>query len=426
MLHRAITTNIGNVTIVKRLGDLAMMVLKWAPALALASVLSLGILAGCGGGSTSATTRGVDIYVTDQFADQYSHVWVTLQSIAVGDGKSFTDVYSATAGKTIDIVSLKDTAELLSSIQLADTRYTHIRVTYSDTVTLVDASGTSTVMQVAPSPSTTVGGGLAIHTSATRVPFKASTNRQLVVDFNLASFEVSGGKLKVGIVPEPPIGFDGKFKRFANSGQVSNLTATSFVMTGGDNRPPVQIQPYPLPPAPNPGMRSSINVTFDANTVCLGPDGPGASLSNGQKVIVRGSYDDASKTLTATEISIVPMGGANPGGHPGIHPGDDTSGAGDHIGGIVTAIDEATGIVTIKPRESNHATGVNLVKVSVSGTDKVLLGQGGRPQPGLLTGISVGDAVSVHGTLAADGTFDADVIIARLAPDCVFPPPASN
>lgn len=426
MLHRAITTNIGNVTIVKRLGDLAMMVLKWAPALALASVLSLGILAGCGGGSTSATTRGVDIYVTDQFADQYSHVWVTLQSIAVGDGKSFTDVYSATAGKTIDIVSLKDTAELLSSIQLADTRYTHIRVTYSDMVTLVDASGTSTTIQVAPSPSTAVGGGLAIHTSATRVPFKASTNRQLVVDFNLASFEVSGGKLKVGIVPEPPIGFDGKFKRFANSGQVSNLTATSFVMTGGDNRPPVQIQPYPLPPAPNPGMRSSINVTFDANTVCLGPDGPGASLANGQKVVVRGSYDDASKTLTATEISIVPMGGANPGGHPGIHPGDDTSGAGDHIGGIVTAIDEATGIVTIKPRESNHATGVNLVKVSVSGTDKVLLGKGGRPQPGLLTGISVGDAVSVHGTLAADGTFDADVIIARLAPDCVFPPPASN
>ena len=403
-----------------------MKVSLWTPALAVTSVLTIGFLAGCGGGSTPATTRGVDIYVTDQFADQYSHVWVTLQSIAVGDGKTFTDVYSATTGKTIDIVSLKDTAELLSSIQLADTRYTHIRVTYSDTVTLVDASGTSTTIQVAPSPSTTVGGGLAIHTSATRVPFKASTNRQLVVDFNLASFEITGGKLRVGIVPEPPIGFDGKFKRFANSGQVSNLTATSFVMTGGDNRPPVQIQPYPLPPAPKPGMRSSINVTFDANTVVLGPDGPGASLANGQKVVVRGSYDDASKTLTATEINIVPIGGANPGGHPGIRPGDDTSVAGDHIGGIVTDIDEANGIVIIKPREANHATSGNLVKISVSGTDKVLLGQGGRPKPGTLSGISVGDAVSVRGVLSPDGTFDADVIIARLAPDCVFPPPASN
>ena len=403
-----------------------MKVSLWTPALAVASVLTLGILAGCGGGSTSATTRGVDIYVTDQFADQYSHVWVTLQSIAVGDGKSFTDVYSATTGKTIDIVSLKDTAELLSSIQLADTRYTHIRVTYSDTVTLVDASGTSTTIQVAPSPSTTVGGGLAIHTSATRVPFKASTNRQLVVDFNLASFEVSGGKLRVGIVPEPPIGLDGKFKRFANNGQVSNLTATSFVMTGGDNRPPVQIQPYPLPPAPKPGMRSSINVTFDANTVVLGPDGPGASLANGQKVVVRGIYDDASKTLTATEINIVPMGGANPGGNHGIRPGDDTSVAGDHIGGIVTDIDEANGIVTIKPREANHATSGNLVKISISATDQVLLGQGGRPKPGTLGGISVGDAVSVRGVLSPDGSFDADVIIARLAPDCVFPPPASN
>jgi hypothetical protein len=403
-----------------------MKVSLWTPALAVASVLTLGILAGCGGGSTPATTRGVDIYVTDQFADQYSHVWVTLQSIAVGDGKTFTDVYSATTGKTIDIVSLKDTAELLSSIQLADTRYTHIRVTYSDTVTLVDAGGTSTTIQVAPSPSTTVGGGLAIHTSATRVPFKASTNRQLVVDFNLASFEITGGKLRVGIVPEPPIGFDGKFKRFANNGQVSNLTATSFVMTGGDNRPPVQIQPYPLPPAPKPGMRSSINVTFDANTVVLGPDGPGASLANGQKVVVRGSYDDASKTLTATEINIVPMGGANPGGNHGIRPGDDTSVAGDHIGGIVTDIDEANGIVTIKPREANHATSGNLVKISISATDQVLLGQGGRPKPGTLSGISIGDAVSARGVLSPDGSFDADVIIVRLAPDCVFPPPASN
>ena len=403
-----------------------MKVSLWTPALAVASVLTLGILAGCGGGSTSATTRGVDIYVTDQFADQYSHVWVTLQSIAIGDGKTFTDVYSATTGKTIDIVSLKDTAELLSSIQLNDESYTHIRVTYADTVTLVDASGTSTMLQVAPSPSTTVGGGLAIHTSATRVPFKASTNRQLVVDFNLASFEVSGGKLKVGIVPEPPVGFNGKFKRFANNGLVSNLTETSFVMTGGDNRPPVQIQPYPLPPPPKPGMRSSINVSFDANTVILGPDGPDAALANGQKVVVRGSYDDASKTLTATEINIVPMGGANPGGHHGIHPGDDTAIAGDHVGGIVMDIDEATGIVTIKPREANHATSGNLVKIHVSGTDKVLLGQGGRPKPGTLGGISIGDAVSAKGVLSADGTFDADVLIVRLAPDCVFPPPARN
>jgi hypothetical protein len=403
-----------------------MKVSLWTPALAVASVLTLGILAGCGGGSTSATTRGVDIYVTDQFADQYSHVWVTLQSIAIGDGKTFTDVYSATTGKTIDIVSLKDTAELLSSIQLNDESYTHIRVTYADTVTLVDASGTSTMLQVAPSPSTTVGGGLAIHTSATRIPFKASTNRQLVVDFNLASFEVSGGKLRVGIVPEPPIGFNGKFKRFANHGQVSNLTETSFVMTGGDNRPPVQIQPYPLPPPPKPGMRSSINVSFDANTVILGPDGPDAALANGQKVVVRGSYDDASKTLTATEINIVPMGGANPGGNHGIHPGDDTAIAGDHVGGIVMDIDEATGIVTIKPREANHATSVNLVKIHVSGTDKVLLGQGGRPKPGTLGGISIGDAVSAKGVLSADGTFDADVLIVRLAPDCVFPPPARN
>jgi len=407
-----------------------MKVSLWTPALAVASVLTLGILAGCGGGgSTSATTRGVDIYVTDQFADQYSHVWVTLQSIAIGDGKTFTDVYSAKTGKTIDIVSLKDTAELLSSIQLNDESYTHIRVTYADTVTLVDASGTSTMLQVAPSPSTTVGGGLAIHTSATRVPFKASTNRQLVVDFNLASFEVSGGKLKVGIVPEPPVGFNGKFKRFANNGLVSNLTETSFVMTGGDNRPPVQIQPYPLPPPPKPGMRSSINVSFDANTVILGPDGPDAALAalaNGQMVVVRGSYDDASKTLTATEINIVPMGGANPGGNHGIHPGDDTAIAGDHVGGIVMDIDEATGIVTIKPREANHATSGNLVKIHVSGTDKVLLGQGGRPKPGTLGGISIGDAVSAKGVLSADGTFDADVLIVRLAPDCVFPPPARN
>jgi hypothetical protein len=408
------------------MGEVAMKVSTWAPVVAVASVLSLGILAGCGGGSTPAASRGVDIYVTDQFIDMYAHVWVTLKSISIGDGKTFTDVYTSTAGKNIDIVSLKDTAELLSSIQLNDESYTHIRVAYADTVTLVGTSGDSKSIQVAPSPSTAVANGLAIHTSRSRVPFKASTNRQLVVDFNLASFEISGGKLKMGIIPEPPAGFEGKFKRFANSGQVSKLTATSFVMTGGGMRPPVQILPYPMPPAPKPGPRSNITVTYGANTVILGPDGPGATLSDGNIVVVRGSYDDASKTLVATEIHIVPAGNSNQGGHPGILPGDDTSIAGDHVGGVVTEIDVTNGVVIVKPRESNHATGVNLVKVTVSGTDKVLLGQGGRPQAGTLTGITVGDVISAHGTFAADGTFDADVIIARLAPDCVFPPPASN
>ena len=408
------------------MGEVAMKVSTWAPVVAVASVLSLGILAGCGGGSTPAASRGVDIYVTDQFIDMYAHVWVTLKSISVGDGKTFTDVYTSTAGKNIDIVSLKDTAELLSSIQLNDESYTHIRVTYADTVTLVGTSGDSKSIQVAPSPSTTVSNGLAIHTSRSRVPFKASTNRQLVVDFNLASFEISGGKLKIGIIPEPPAGFEGKFKRFANSGQVSNLTSTSFVMTGGGMRPPVQILPYPMPPAYKPGPMSNINVTYDANTVILARDGSTATLLDGQTVVVRGTYDDVSKTLAATEINIVPQGGANPGGHPGVHPGDDTSIAGDHVGGVVTEIDVTNGVVIVKPRESNHATGANLVKITVSATDKVLLGKGGRPQAGTLTGITVGDAVSAHGTFAADGTFDADVIIARLAPDCVFPPPASN
>ena len=408
------------------LGGTQMKVSHWTPALAVATVLSLGAVAGCGGGASQSTSRGVDIYVTDQFADDYSHVWVTLQSIAVGDGKTFTDVYTSSTGKVLDIVSLKDTAELLSSIQLPDTSYTHIRVTYSDTVTLVSAAGTSKTIQVAASPTTTVANGLAVHTSKSRVPFKASTNRQLVVDFNLASFEISGGKLRVGIVPEPPIGFDAKFKRFANSGQVTELTPTSFVMTSAGIRPPVQILPYPMPPAPKPGPMSKITVTYDANTVILSRDGSTATLLDGQTVVVRGTYDDASKTLVATEINIVPQGGANPGGHPGVRPGDDTSIAGDHIGGIVTEIDVANGIVIIKPRESSHVTGENLVKISVSDTDKVLLGKGGRPQTGTLDGISVGDAVSVHGALATDGTFDADVVIVRLAPDCVFPPPASN
>jgi hypothetical protein len=178
------------------------------------------------------------------------------------------------------------------------------------------------------------------------------------------------------------------------------------------------------------GPKSVVKVTYDENTVILGPDGPGLTLSNGVAVVVRGTFDDASHTLKASEISVVVLGGGGGGGGigggPGVAPGDDTSGAGDHIGGIVTEIDVTHGVVIIKPRESNHATGVNLVKVIVSDTDKVLLGKGERPEAGNITGITVGDAVSVHGTLAMDGTFDADVIIARLAPDCVFPPPASN
>src|SRR5437016_8057791 len=95
--------------------------------------LALLPLLGCGGSSgTSADSRApLNVYVTDGFGDAYKQVLVTLFKIELTtDGTTFLTVFSDTAGQTINLSSLSDTAQLLASLNVAAGSYTQARVTF--------------------------------------------------------------------------------------------------------------------------------------------------------------------------------------------------------------------------------------------------------------------------------------------------------
>jgi hypothetical protein len=365
---------------------------------------ALWLVGGCGGGSDteSGGDRGVDIFVTDQFADRHAQVWVTLHRIEVGDGATFTTVYDDPAGNSLNIVSLKDTAELLASVSLPDTPYTHVRVTYADQVTLVDKDGKSSTVAVSPTDDTTVEGGKAIHVSRTKAPFRPSTDRRLVVDFQLATFELVGGKLKVGIRPEPPADFDNKVRWCAVPGTVSDLTATSFTL-----RPDLRIAP-PAPGGPDVPTVRSFTVNLADNTSVLGPDGTTATLANGQSVVVRGTVDKSAGTVVASHVLVRPEV-TTPGG-PDVRPMPD------HVGGEVVSVDTEKGILVVTPFDTNRIGGWGGT-ITVDPNTKFLIAGAGRPQEGALSDIVVGDPVVAAGTFGADGNLVAKTVAVRRLPE---------
>ena len=365
---------------------------------------ALWLVGGCGGGSDneSGGDRGVDIFVTDQFADRHAQVWVTLHRIEVGDGATFTTAYDDPAGNSLNIVSLKDTAELLASVSLPDTPYTHVRVTYADQVTLVDKDGKSSTVAVSPTDDTTVEGGKAVHVSRTKAPFRPSTDRRLVVDFQLATFELVGGKLKVGIRPEPPADFDNKVRWCAVPGTVSDLTATSFTL-----RPDLRIAP-PAPGGPDVPTVRSFTVNLADTTSVLGPDGTTATLANGQSVVVRGTVDKSAGTVAATHVLRRPEV-TTPGG-PDVRPMPD------HVGGEVVSIDTEKGILVVTPFDTNRLGGWGGT-IAVGPNTKFLIAGAGRPQEGTLSDIAVGDPVVAAGTFGADGNLVAKTVAVRRLPE---------
>jgi hypothetical protein len=373
--------------------------------LASMAIVAASWIGGCGGSDSSGTNdRGVDIYVTDQFADRHSQVWVTLHRIEVGDGATFTTVYENETGNPLNVVSLKDSAELLASVSLPDTPYTHVRVTYADQVTLVDKEGKSSTVPVSPTDDTTVESGKAVHVSKTKAPFRPSAEKRLVVDFQLATFDIVGGKLKVGIRPEPPADFDNKVRWCAVPGTITNLSTTSFTL-----RPDMRIPQVLGGPDGRPDVRS-LTVNISESTSIVGPDGTVAVLANGQDVLVRGNVDKDSGTIAATHVLVRPANNPKPptgGPDPILMP--------DHLGGEVTAIDKEKSTITVAPFDANRIGGASGV-IAVGADTKVLVAGAGRPSEGSLSDIAVGDPVVATGRFGEDGILQARTVAVRRIP----------
>lgn len=257
------------------------------------AALALASIAGCGSGGTSSSVSAgsgraaLDVYVTDGFTDQYKQVIATLYKIELTtDGTNFQTVYDNTAGSSLDLASLASTAELLASVTVPAGTYTEARITFGDHITLVSNSGTSTSIAVDPTVGTAANGQVSILVN-TPTKVQANQSNTVFVDFRLAEFQL------VGNVVRPSVhcgnGDAGMLNRQHTAnvrGTVTGLIGTTgFTLQDDDAR--------------------TVTVTLtDSTTVTSGQTGAAITLATGQSVIVRGTFDPASATITATSVTL--------------------------------------------------------------------------------------------------------------------------
>lgn len=346
-----------------------MMRLRKMAALLLAPLV-LGLVVGCGGGSgtgSSLTSGGgraaLDVYVTDGFSDQYKQVLATLYKIELTtDGTTYQTVFSDTNGRTLDLASLASTSELLASVTVPAGTYTQARITFGDHVTLVANNGTSTSVAVDPGIGTQANGQVAV-TVNTPTRVQANQSNTVFVDFKLAEFQLIGNVLRPSIgCGNGDSGQIGKKRTVHLRGTVSNLNGTtSFTLTGEEDR------------------TVTVNLT-SSTTITSGQTGSMATLANGQSVIVEGTFDRATSTVTATAVTLNDFTTIN---HAEAH-------------GTVASIDTAAGtfVLTVQRAEHIQPTGGTITVATNPNTIFAI----GRHQQGSLSNVTVGSAVEVGGS----------------------------
>lgn len=342
---------------------------KWG-ALALAPIALL-IVTGCGGGSggtsssgttlTSSGRAALDVYVTDGFSDQYKQVLATLYKIELTtDGTNFQTVFTSTTGQTLDLASLANTATLLGSITVPTGTYTQARITFGDHITLVSNSGTSSTVAVDTSVGTDANGQIAV-TVNTPARVQANQTNAVYVDFKLAEFQLTGSVLKPSIACGDGSGQQGKGHTGHLEGTVSNLNGTTGFTLQNEQ-----------------GRTLTVALT-STTTITSGQTGSAITLANGQNVIVEGTYDPTTSTLTATSVTL----------------NDYTTIKHARARGTVASINTSgnTFVLTVQMADDIQPTGGTITVL----TDALTVFMKGRMQQGSLSDIGVGGTVDVHG-----------------------------
>jgi hypothetical protein len=353
-----------------------------------------GATANPGGGTRAAT---VNLYVTDGFREDWTQVLVTLYKVeaSTDGGATFTTIFANASGQSIDLASLGQAAQLLSSATVPAGTVTSVRVTLGDTVSLTAKSGgivsTKTVDNSLPNVS--VANGQAVFTFAAPTPVAEGRLSNLVVDFKLAAFELVSGKIRPALGPADPASFDGKQKIAHVDGLVSNYVAGA----GFDLTPDCgQGKGNGDTPAPNAGTPSVIHVTLTGATTISAPSAP---LANGSAVIVDGT-PDATGAITATVVTTIDarQHGPDP---------DQTSPRPAQLVGVVTALGSG-GTFTVALRDGEHIPH-SAGAVTVQTSPQTLVYNGSETTQ--LASVTASSYVVVSGTFApATGILTATIV----------------
>ncbi len=307
-------------------------------------------LSGCGGGGTSGGTGSSDsfLFLTDAVNTSYDHVWTTVNKVDLVDSTGkLTTIFdsSASGGVTVDLPSLHPASGqqymLLTGFSMPAGSYVGANVTVASALSMVPKGATSAE---SASFATATGGSTVLQTKFAG-PISAGSSSNLVLDFNLANWNVSGGKVTATnddfVQSDPHHGTidSGSTSRGHYEGIVTGMggTAPNYTFALG---------------------RGSclVNVATSATTVVSNLDGSdNPILTNDARVEVSGTFDTTSKTLNASTITI-DVGGSVP-------PASRTS-------GLVSATDLARNTITIQLQDCKgfqpQATSLTIVVTSTT------------------------------------------------------------
>jgi hypothetical protein len=236
--------------------------------------------------------------MTDAINTGYDHVWVTVTKVdLVGAGGKATNIYDGTSsgGQVVDLLSLHDSSGqkymLLSGFVAPTGTYTGANVTVSDTASVVPTGGTSAVSANFSGAT----GGIAVLPLSFGGTQTASSLNNLVIDFNLANWTLSGTTLSAASGPylqfaASPAGLSDPTRQVSSDsfGVVSGVTGTAptqaFTVTHGSQ---------------------TVNVTTSPSTVLYDSDGSAnPTLTDGETVDVAGTFDSTNDVVDASAIII--------------------------------------------------------------------------------------------------------------------------
>lgn len=381
-----------------------------AAALCLVAAAILFISCGGGGstgasgdaGSTAATARTSQavVYLTDNFRDDYAHVWATVYHVDLipQSGDSVT-LFDSAAGLQIDLRTLRDSTgarfSFLGGTTVPQGAYTGVRVTIGATMQLFKTGATTGETLSVDSTVPTDSNGHPVLTFNFAIP-KVLTDgpNPLVIDFDLAKFIIRGSK----ILPALQEG-DGANCSDPNrhnpddyQGTVSSLAGTTPDLTFTLER----------------GNGQTIQVVTNASTAVNGD----ATLANGSRVIVTGTVDSTTGNLVADRLDVLPAA-ANP-------PPAELSGAASNL-------DATAGTFTVTLVRAHGFTPTQTTVQVATSSATTFVGDSGTTlsQVDFFTALQTTSGVMVEGSYdAAANTLAA--LKAKIIDQAAMPPQAEK
>ena len=350
-----------------------------------AVAVGLASLAGCGGGGTTTEAGLVSVHVVDGFREDYAQVWSSVYRVELKTaGGQYCTVFESADGEAVNAADLAGTSQFMGVGAAPQGAYTRARVTLHDHIRLVDRAGRSHDLPLAGDAGAGMqAGGQGRFTCEFDAPLQVSSGKRcdLVVDFDLANFQVQGGQVRARLQGADASRVRGYAHTGAVRGTVSSLTTSGFSLLQASGR--------------------SVAVTMDAvTTVVSQSTGDTVALAEGQRVAVTGAYDWDARTVAAdlivvNDLAIVPAGSTVA-----------------HVRGAVTAADPVAGSFVLTPRQAQCVL-PNAATMTVTISDITNIVKAPR-EPGVPADITVGADVNVVGTLNSDtGTLAATAVVIR-------------